>query len=115
MGGKLSVCPQFPKKDRYQLLFNFITPRATPGSFIAAMAILASFLVPEARRVFSLERRTTGATPVTSPVTNPVPPPKIEGKVIGVSTNSVEELRKRNNVIRMKETESGKPLTEVPP
>jgi len=52
---------------------------------------------------------------VTSPVTNPVGPPKIEGKVIGVSANSLEELRKRNNVIRMKETESGKPLTEIPP
>lgn len=75
---------------------------------IAVLALIAAILViPEVRRFFGLEREPSSTpTPTTTAAT--------ADKVFGVSAESVEELRKRNNVARMKDAESGKMLAEIP-
>ncbi len=75
---------------------------------IGLLALIAAFLVvPEVRRFLRLERQPSSIpTPTTTPAT--------ADKVFGVSAESVEELRKHNNVTRMKDAESGRMLSEIP-
>jgi hypothetical protein len=91
------------------------------GEKIGAVALVAAFaalpaaylVVPEVRRFFRLEREPMPFTnPVTTSSVSSVP--KTGNKTVGVFARSVGELRKSNSVTRMEETESGKPLREIP-
>jgi len=76
---------------------------------IGVLALIAAVLVvPEVRRFLRLERQPSAIpTPTTTT-------PATADKVFGVSAESVEELRKHNNVTRMKDAESGRMLSEIP-
>jgi len=76
---------------------------------IGALALIAAVLVvPEVRRFLRLEREPSS---IPAPTTTT---PATADKVFGVSAESVEELRKHNNVTRIKDVESGKMLSEIP-
>lgn len=75
------------------------------GVVVALAAIAAGFLVPETRRFFHLEPGLQATS---------VPPAKNGIKIVGTFAKTAEDLRNRENVLRMKQAESGKPLSEIP-
>ena len=78
---------------------------------IGALALIAAVLVvPEVRRFLRLQREPS-SIPTPTPTTTT---PATADKVFGMSAESVEELRKHNNVTRIKDVESGKMLSEIP-
>lgn len=83
------------------------------GVAVAIVAIAVSLFVPEVRRSFGLGQEFSNsatqnkqAPSISSIDTGP--------RITGASAHDVDELRTRNKVVRMKDTESDKPLSEVP-
>ncbi len=85
---------------------------------IAALAILAAFVVPEVRRFLHLDGTSDNVQLRTARPGTPAivaqPNSEAQPKVSGVTASNVEELRQRNEVTRIRETESGETLSEIP-
>jgi hypothetical protein len=85
------------------------------GVLVAGVsAVAAIFVVPEFRIIFHLDRHPVDMASHTVPTNLAQSQAEREHKIVGTFAGSVDELRKRNNVTRIQETESGKPLSEVP-
>ncbi len=90
------------------------------GIAVAVLVGLNVFFVPEVRYFFGLDRRPSSApqsqqTSSLPSLPAPVAPQSKEPSALhGEAADSVVELRQRHQVTRMRETESGETLSEVP-
>lgn len=81
---------------------------------VAVITLVGSFVVPEVRRDLSL-----GKAPIDQPPppvsAEPTNPKVLEEPIVAQTAKDASELRQQNRVERLKDTESGKTISEIPP
>jgi hypothetical protein len=83
------------------------------GVFVTLLAIIIGSLNPEVRRFLHLDKPLDSSS--GDPSKRSTPQPTASEPLQAVTANDTSELRRLDEVVRIREAESGKTLSEIPP